>query len=195
MPHFGPLGAPGGRHRLGRLLRHRRRAVAAAVAVTAAALAVTALSAAARVTPDAVRDGPPRGHPARAAGAPPGSRDGASEADRTVTVPVRVADAATVRLLRPGDRVDVIAVQDPAAGGRARVVARGARVTRVPRPPDRRDARSGTAQDMSSVMAAGEDPAGAGDAGNTLVALAVPRSAATRLAGAGATDRLAVTLW
>lgn len=85
-----------------------------------------------------------------------------------VSAPVRIADAATVRLLRPGDRVDVIA----AGGSRdsdARVVATGARVTQVP------DARAG------------------GD-GGALVVLAVPRATAAELAGAGATSRLAVTL-
>lgn len=86
---------------------------------------------------------------------------------------MRIADAATVRLLRPGDRVDVIAAGDGAVdGGAARVVARGARVTKVP-----------------EVL--GDDPAVSG----ALVVLSVPRSTAARLAGASATARLAVTLW
>jgi len=89
-----------------------------------------------------------------------------------VTAPVRIADAATVRLLRPGDRVDVIAAEDSTTDGAARVVARGARVTKVPEALD-------------------DDPAGSG----ALVVLAVPRSTAARLAGAGATARLSVTLW
>lgn len=87
-----------------------------------------------------------------------------------VSAPVRIADAATVRLLRPGDRVDVIAAEESALGGDARVVARGARVTKVPEPPD------GVAE------------------GGALVVLSVPRSTAARLAGASATARLAVTL-
>jgi hypothetical protein len=116
----------------------------------------------------------------------PGSR-GPAEADRpqaaatererepveTVSAPVRIADAATVRLLRPGDRVDVIAspVSSPADGeDGARVVARGARVEKVP------DARA--------------DPPD----GGALVMLSVPRATAAELAGAGATSRLAVTL-
>ncbi|MYR19192.1 hypothetical protein GTW63_12750, partial [Streptomyces sp. SID6137] len=80
--------------------------------------------------------------------------------------------AATVRLLRPGDRVDVVAAQDPAAGGGggARVLARGVRVTRVPEPLD-----------------------GAAESG-ALVVLAVPRALAAGLVGASATARLAVTL-
>jgi Flp pilus assembly protein CpaB len=87
-----------------------------------------------------------------------------------VTAPVRIADAATVLLLRPGDRVDVIAAEETATGGEARVVARGARVTKVPQSPE----------------AAGESGA--------LVVLSVPRSTAARLAGASTTARLAVTL-
>ena len=86
-----------------------------------------------------------------------------------VAAPVRIADAATVRLLRPGDRVDVIAAGGPAADGDARVVARGARVAKVPEAVD--DGRSGA-----------------------LVVLSVPRSTAARLVGASATARLAVTL-
>jgi hypothetical protein len=85
-----------------------------------------------------------------------------------VTAPVRIADGATVRLLRAGDRVDVIAAEQSA--GDARVVARGARVAKVP-------------ESLDSVAE-----------GGALVVLSVPRGTATRLAGAGATSRLAVTL-
>ncbi|MET4662234.1 Flp pilus assembly protein CpaB [Streptomyces sp. PvP037] len=84
---------------------------------------------------------------------------------------MRIADAAAVRLLRPGDRVDVIAAGEAVSGGGARVVARGARVTEVPEPVD-----------------------GAGDEG-ALVVLSVPRATAADLAGAGVSARLAVTLW
>lgn len=88
-----------------------------------------------------------------------------------VAAPVRIADGATVRLLRAGDRVDVVAAEQGAVGpGDARVVARGARVTKVPASPD-------------SVSE-----------GGALVVLSVPRRTATLLAGAGATSRLAVTL-
>ncbi len=86
-----------------------------------------------------------------------------------VTAPVRIADGATVRLLRPGDRVDVIAAA-AASGGDARVVARGVRVTKVPEALD-----------------------DAVDSG-ALVVLTVPRTTAARLVGASATARLAVTL-
>ncbi|MEU7056780.1 hypothetical protein [Streptomyces sp. NPDC046197] len=164
VPHFAPVRVRGGRGRLRRLLRHRKRAVAAGLAVTAAAL----VAAGPRDAPDAPRGGRARGHPPTAD--PARERHGTDGVD-LVTAPVRIADAATVRLLRPGDRVDVIAAQDPAVGGEARVVARGARVTKVPEAVD--------------------DTAGSG----ALVALSVPRSTAARLAGASATARLAVTLW
>jgi hypothetical protein len=78
---------------------------------------------------------------------------------------VRIADGATVRLLRPGDRVDVVAAD---SGGEARVVATGARVTEVP--------------DVTATES------------GALVVLSVPRASAARLAGASATARLAVTL-
>ncbi|RNL74122.1 hypothetical protein [Streptomyces sp. I6] len=99
---------------------------------------------------------------------------------------MRIADAETVRLLEPGDRVDVIAAPVASAGeaaGRgtgigggtrtgpdARIIVTGARVTEVPRATE-----------------------GFQD-GGALIVLAVPRSVATVLAGAGATARLAVTL-
>ncbi|MFE6907792.1 hypothetical protein [Streptomyces erythrochromogenes] len=86
---------------------------------------------------------------------------------RMVSAPVRIADAATVRLLRPGDRVDVVAAE---RAQQPRVVAAGARVAEVP--------------------AADRD---VGD-GGALVVLSVPRDTARALVGAGATARLAVTL-
>jgi hypothetical protein len=164
VPHFAPVRVSGG---LGRLTRHRRRAAALGLAVTAAAL----VAAGPRDTDRS------RGHPggpasAPAASAATGDRPArARRAGGTVTAPVRIADAAAVRLLRPGDRVDVIAAEESVTGGEARVVARGARVAEVPEPLE-----------------------GAGDAG-ALVVLSVPRSTAARLVGASATARLAVTLW
>ncbi|WP_373297011.1 hypothetical protein [Streptomyces brasiliensis] len=159
VPHFAPVRVRGGRYQLQRLVRHRRRAVAAGLAVTAAAL----VAAGPRAATDPHRPERPRGHPT----AEPVRRHGAVD---MVTAPVRIADAATVRLLRPGDRVDVVAAQDPATGGDARVIARGARVAQLPEPLD--------------------DTAGSG----ALVVLSVPRSTAARLVGASASARLAVTL-
>ncbi|GGY93895.1 hypothetical protein GCM10010365_10680 [Streptomyces poonensis] len=138
--------------------------MAAGLAVTAAALV-----AAGPRDAEGVRDGQrARGHPVTEPVRE--ERRAGQRAVTKVSAPVRIADAATVRLLRPGDRVDVIAAEDsPAAGGHARVVARGARVTQVP--------------------AASSAETGA------LIVLSVPRATAARLAGAGATARLAVTLW
>jgi hypothetical protein len=151
VPHFAPLRVPGARYQLRRLARCRRRAVAAGLAVTAAAL----VAAGPRDAEQA------RGHPV----AEPVRERRAIE---VVTAPVRIADGATVRLLRPGDRVDVIEAEESATGGDAQVVARGARVTKVPE-------------------------ASAAESG-ALVVLAVPRATAARLVGASTTSRLAVTL-
>ncbi|WP_428836378.1 hypothetical protein [Streptomyces erythrogriseus] len=167
VPHFDPVRVRGALPLAALLGRHRRRAVAAGLAVSAAAL----VAAGPRDTDRS------RGHPepARAAaGTPVPSNDDARpvrqrRAGAKVSAPVRIADAATVRLLRPGDRVDVIAAEETVSGGDARVVARGARVTEVPEPPD-------------------------GD-GGALVVLSVPRVTAAELAGASTTARLAVTLW
>ncbi|WP_443059714.1 hypothetical protein [Streptomyces sp. NBC_00443] len=159
VPHFAPVRVRGGRYRLGRLSRQRRRAVAAGLAVTAAALVAAGPGAADRA----------RGHPVAEPVRPHRTVEN-TRAVETVSAPVRISDGATVRLLRPGDRIDVIAAEESVAGGEARVVARGARVTKVPEPP----------------AAASESGA--------LVVLSVPRSTAARLAGASATARLAVTL-
>ena len=131
--------------------------MAAGLAMTAAALAATG-------PPEADR---PPDRTAAVASSPEPPR-GAAE---RVTAPVRIADAEAVRLLRPGDRVDVIAAVESAAGGaKPRVVAAGARVTEV---PERGDVAAET---------------------GALVVLSVPRDTAARLAGAGASARLAVTL-
>ncbi|MFF1448689.1 hypothetical protein ACFVYF_11125 [Streptomyces sp. NPDC058274] len=155
VPHFAPVRVRSGKLPLRRLLRHRRRALAAGLAVTAAAL---------------VAAGPRHAGRARelpTAASPPSAAASVRErrAVEMVTAPVRIADGATVRLLQPGDRVDVVAADN---AGAARVVAAGVRVTDVP-------------------------DVGATETG-ALVVLSVPRSAAARLAGAGATSRLAVTL-
>ncbi|WP_079172937.1 hypothetical protein [Streptomyces monashensis] len=159
VPQFPPVRVRGGRYQLQRLVRHRRRAIAAGLAVTAAAL----VAAGPRTAAEPHRAEQPRGHPVTA----PVRRHAPVD---VVTAPVRIADAATVRLLRPGDRVDVIAAEDPSAGGVARVLARAVRVTEVPEPL-----------------------AGGGESG-ALVVLSAPRATAARLVGASATARLAVTL-
>ncbi|WP_411757309.1 hypothetical protein [Streptomyces venezuelae] len=135
-------------------MRRRRRAASAALAVVAAAVAVGGTEA------QASRGAAPPGARVSQRAAPP-------VAERRVSAPVRIADAATVRLLRPGDRVDVVAAERT---GSPRVVATGVLVAEVPAP----------------------DP-GVVD-GGALVVLSVPRDVAPGLVGAGATTRLAVTL-
>ncbi|MEU1176751.1 RcpC/CpaB family pilus assembly protein [Streptomyces sp. NPDC005820] len=177
MPQFPPVRVRGGWCLLPRLVRNRQRAVALGLAVTAAALVAAG--------PKSDGPAPARGHPDGATPARAHSSSGEPARRRPaggqvkVTAPVRIADAATVRLLRPGDRVDVIAVPSAgptAADGEAWVVARRALVTKVPEPAD-----------PSAVT-------GDGDEGALLV-LSVSRSTATRLAGASGSARLAVTLW
>lgn len=162
VPHFAPVRVRGGWYGPQRLVRHRRRALAAGLAVTAAALVAAG-----------PRAGTGPGHGERSRGHPVTGPKRAHRPVEVVTAPVRIADAATVRLLRPGDRVDVIAAEDPVTGSDARVIARGARVTRLPEPLD---------------------PPGGGAESGALVVLSVPRSTAARLVGASATARLAVTL-
>ncbi|MFC9733567.1 hypothetical protein ACFWGM_04025 [Streptomyces roseolus] len=160
VPDFPPL-----RIRGGRLRPRLRRAPGALLLLTAAALALTAATA--RPEPPGRYDPGPRAVSAPAARAP--------APVRLVSAPVRIADAEAVRLLRAGDRVDVIAaptVNSPRGDGDSavRVVARAARVAEVPRPGETRPD------------------------GGALIVLSVPRATATALAGAGVTSQLAVTL-
>lgn len=188
VPHFAPLRVRGGRWRARRAGRHRRRAVAAGLAMTAAVVVAAGPSGAGSSGAGSFGAG---SSGSGSFGAGSGSSESVSGRERVrrsvvmVSAPVRIADAAAVRLLRPGDRVDVVAAgagagvgagDEQGSGGQGgRVVAAGARVSSVP-----------------------ESPESAGDAvaeGGALVVLSVPRAAAARLAGAGATSRLAVTLW
>lgn len=158
VPAFPPLRVRGGGgYRLRRAAWRQRRAMAAGLALTAAALAASALGGGG--------DGGGTGHGAAGtAGRAPGR---ASPPVRLVSAPVRIADAATVRLLRPGDHVDVIGSEG--AGADARVLARDARVERVP-------------------LAGGATDSGA------LIVLSVPRTTAAALAGAGISGGFAVIL-
>nr|WP_306660192.1 hypothetical protein [Streptomyces polyasparticus] len=133
-----------------RALRRRRRTLAAGLAVAAATLAL---------------GGRESGDPAADAGAVPAP---AARPVELVSAPVRIADARAVRLLEPGDRVDVVAAGEH--GERARVVAADARVAQVP------------------------EAAEEGLDGGALVVLEVTRSVSTALVGAGAGTPLAVTL-
>lgn len=124
------------------------------------AVAAAALAAAAGTEAQASRGAPPPPPPVRVAAGQPRPAP-------LVSAPVRIADAATVRLLRVGDRVDVVAAE---RDGPPRVLAETARVAEVPAPDK-----------------------GVGD-GGALVVLSVPRDTARALVGAGTVTRLAVTL-
>ncbi|MFE2292610.1 hypothetical protein [Streptomyces sp. NPDC059452] len=199
---FAPLRVRGGgAYRLRRMLRRQRRALAAGLALAGAALATTGLGTTGvgatgagttglssaegdtAASDAAVPDAAASGTGAPDAGAPDAGAEAGRPAARLVSAPVRIADAATVRLLRPGDRVDVIAVGGP--GDDARLVARGVRVAQVPVPAaDDGGLRSG------GTGTIGADPAPEG----ALVMLSVERSTATALLGAGASGRLAVAV-
>ncbi|MCX5411955.1 RcpC/CpaB family pilus assembly protein [Streptomyces sp. NBC_00059] len=164
VPPFAPLRVRGGGgRRFRRVLRGRRRALAAGFALASAALAASGM-------------GGGKGAAAVAGDAPPGPEQ--RRAVRLVSAPVRIADAATVGLLRPGDRVDVIAAVDGGSG--ARVVARDVRVAQVPR------GAGGTSFPETDI--------GSGMGDGALVVLSVERHTATALAGAGVSGRLAVAV-
>ncbi|MFB8038559.1 RcpC/CpaB family pilus assembly protein [Streptomyces sp. NPDC056004] len=167
----------GSGHRLRRALWRQRRALAAGLALTAAALAATGLGGDGAGVGGNAAYGAGAG---RTTGAPPKR---ARQPARLVSAPVRIADAGTVRLLRPGDHVDVIAAGESgaevgaAAGAGVRVLAKGARVAEVPHSP-----------------AGGSDGSDGFTEDGALIVLAVPRETATALAGAGISSQLAVTL-
>lgn len=171
VPPFPPLRVRGGSgRRLRRAVWRQRRAMAAGLALTAAALAASGLGGGAG-SGDGDGGG---GGGGQISGR--GAAEAAGAASRRVpppvhlvSAPVRIADAETVRLLRPGDRVDVIASEGTGAG--SRVLAKGARVTRVP-----------------AASAEGSTENGA------LIVLSVPRATATTLAGAGISGGFAVIL-
>ncbi|MFJ4715049.1 hypothetical protein [Streptomyces sp. NPDC088785] len=169
VPAFAPVRVRGGRRCSG-AGRRRRAVIGAGLALTAAAL-VAAVPASEPAPGTGSGSGPGHGR----AQAPPGARAGASRA-AVVSAPVRIADAGAVRLLRPGDRVDVVAARADGVPG-ARVLASGARVASVPRV-----GRSGGPGEVAAD-------------GGALVVLSVERGTAARLAGAGAASRLAVTVW
>ncbi|MBL1098962.1 hypothetical protein JK363_20290 [Streptomyces sp. 205] len=176
----------------------------------AAGLALTAAALAAAAPPG---QGPGGGTPAQVPASEDGGRGGGPR-PAMVAAPVRIADAAAVELLHPGDRVDVLAMPRPtAAPGRgpaaaARVVAPGVQVAQVPGAPGSGPHGGGTA-DKAGTDGGGADDTQAHDAGaaesgtygaeppeggGSLVVLTVPRATAAALAGAAATSRLAVTL-
>jgi Flp pilus assembly protein CpaB len=96
--------------------------------------------------------------------------------DTLVAAPVRIADAASAALLRPGDVVDVLAAGgEPDGAAEARLVASEVQVLTVPTVP--RDA-----------LGVHDPTAGA------LVVVVTTDATAARLAGAGASSRLSIVL-
>lgn len=98
--------------------------------------------------------------------------------DALVAAPVRIADAASVRLVQPGDLVDVLAAgpgADGSATSAARVVAAAAPVVTIP---------------PVSGSAFGGADAGQG----ALVVVVISAETAARLAAAAVTDRLSLVI-
>jgi hypothetical protein len=130
------------------------------------------------------------------AGVPSTSRSGSRVPPAgPVRAPVRIADAATVRLLRPGDRVDVLAA--------SRVVARDALVVGVPGSgePERWAGSAGGPRGRSASPGAGtasvDDSGlsiGAAPGAGALVVLRVSRGVAAALSGAAADSPLGVVM-
>lgn len=170
VPPFPPLRVRGGSgHRLRRAVWRQRRAMAAGLALTAAALAASGLGGGGAESGDGGGGGGGQVSGRGAAEAAGTASRRVPPPVRLVSAPVRIADAETVRLLRPGDRVDVIASEGAGAG--SRVLAKGAWVTGVP-----------------AASAEGSTENGA------LIVLSVPRATATALAGAGMSAGFAVIL-
>ena len=101
----------------------------------------------------------------------------AGSGHRMVAAPVRMADAESARLLRPGDAIDVLATELTAETGAsgARLVAAGVRVVVV---PDAGESSLG----------------GTGFGEGALVVLATTSETAARLASAAVTSRLSLTI-
>jgi hypothetical protein len=90
-----------------------------------------------------------------------------------LAVPVRVADAASVTLVQPGDRVDLVAAPVDPTGQPAAVVAAAVRVLSVP----------------TSSSADGQ-----GSSDGALLVVAASQPVALALAGAATADRLSLSL-
>lgn len=101
-----------------------------------------------------------------------------SYAHAVVATPVRIADAASVRLLRAGDVIDVLAAgagSDGTASGAARLVASAVPVITIPRGGD---------------ALVGSDDVGQG----ALLVVATTSETAALLAAAAVTDRLSLVI-
>jgi pilus assembly protein CpaB len=261
VPVFEPIRAGGGRYRLRRWVRSRRRTVVVGLALIAAALLVAVSQGAAlpgrrapvlvaardlpagarlrtsdvamarlpaaqlpagavtrradaqgRTLAGPVRSGEPITDrrllgPALLAGYGRGGGDGEGGRGRLVAAPVRIADAAAVALLRPGDRIDVLAGSGAGPPAGAGAAPEGdlpgadllkADALKAEAAPGARGAARVVASGVRVVTVPPPPRAGAGRAGTgeegALVVLAVPRRVAADLAGAAAVSPLTVTL-
>ncbi|MDK1476561.1 hypothetical protein QNO07_24680 [Streptomyces sp. 549] len=210
VPMFPPLRpALSRRYRWRRALRPRRRTAAVGLAVAAAALAVSGHAAQPPTAVGAAPPGPAHGTTADAPAAPPGAPrpPGGAHGDGTsagggegagpaavahVSAPVRIGDAAAVRLLSAGDRVDVLAMTAPAPAGptsAGRTSAAGSDPASGSAPAARSLARCARVVQIPIE----EENTWSGVEG-ALVVLDVPRPTASRIAGAAAAGPLAVAL-
>jgi Flp pilus assembly protein CpaB len=101
-----------------------------------------------------------------------------SYGESVVAAPVRIADAATVRLIEPGDSVDVLAAgagADGSATAEARVVAASVAVVTIP-------------------PTGGSALGGSADGQGALVVVVTSSDTAARLAAAAVTDRLSLVI-
>lgn len=96
-----------------------------------------------------------------------------------VIAPVRITDSAVVKLLRIGDRVDVLAA-DPRSDKRAKTIAKHARVVTIPTAGD-----SGSGLGMASHDSSTQP---------TLLMLEVSSHEAAALASAAGTSQLSILL-
>jgi pilus assembly protein CpaB len=106
-----------------------------------------------------------------------------------VAAPVRLADLAVAGLLRPGDRVDVLATTahgSTAEGSTTEVVAADALVLTAPPSGPSATGSAGTGPSTIGSTAAGADTG--------LLVLAVPSETAARLAASATSSTLTVTL-
>lgn len=112
---------------------------------------------------------------------------GSGGAGGLVAVPLRIADPGVVGLLRPGDRVDVIAAPVDPGGGEARVLAWGLTLLAIPEGP-----RPGGPWGWSGTGAGTAELGSSGDGGLLVLAATLP--VAVDLAGAAVAARLSVVL-
>lgn len=114
----------------------------------------------------------------------------------TVAAPVRLADPAVAALLRPGDRVDLLALParaGPAGPGGTGPDGPGSRADTPPALPE--PARTVGAGLLVLAVPAQQAATGPADGPGSLLLLAADPATAARLAAAGSRGGLAVTIW